>query len=106
MQDLQPMHDAVSKSTMPSGRRKSADVGQISTQGASSQWLQRSTEKCREVWGNVPVSMYLTQVRSTPSGTLCSALHATVHAWHPMHVSWSIRKPSRVICVATPRGAG
>ena len=45
MHDLQPMHRSPSKSTMPSGRRYSATVGQMVTQGALSQWLQRSTEK-------------------------------------------------------------
>ena len=48
--------------------------------GASSQWLQRITEKCRLTWGKLPVSMYLTHVRFTPRGTSCSLLHATVHA--------------------------
>ena len=64
--------------------------------GASSQWLHRITEKCRLTSGNVPVSMYFTQVRLTPKGTSCSALHATVQAWHPMQLSLSRRNPSRV----------
>ena len=45
MQALHPMQCRLSKSTMPSARVKSAPVGQIVTQGASSQWLQRSTVK-------------------------------------------------------------
>ena len=45
MQALQPMQRSESKSTMPSSRLNSACVGQIETHGASSQWLQRSTEK-------------------------------------------------------------
>ncbi len=43
--------------------------------------------------GNVPFSMYFTQVRLTPSGTWFSSLQATVHAWQPMHFRWSITKP-------------
>jgi hypothetical protein len=80
MQLLQPMQLAVSKSTIPSVLRKSAPVGQIETQGASEQWLQRITEKNRLVSGQVPFSMYLTQVRFTPNGTSCSVLQATVQA--------------------------
>ena len=56
------------------------------THGASSQWLHRSTEKYRRVFGNVPRSTYLTQVRNTPRGTWFSSLHATVQAWQPMHL--------------------
>src|SRR3954451_23276763 len=91
------MQLAVSKSTIPLSRWKSALVGQIVTHGALSQWLQRITAKCRLTSGNEPDSMYFTHVRLTPSGTSCSALHATVHAWQPMHVSWSIRNPYRVM---------
>ena len=80
MQDLQPMQRSVSKSTMPSSRLYSAVVGQISTQGASVQWLHRITEKNRLVSGQAPFSTYLTQVRLTPSGTSCSVLQATVQA--------------------------
>lgn len=65
---------------MPSSRLKSAPVGQMATHGASVQWLQRRTEKNLLVTGQVPFSMYLTQVRLTPSGTSCSVLHATVQA--------------------------
>ena len=78
---------------MPSFRVYSAVTGQISTQGASSQWLHRMTEKCLDVFGYVPFSMYFTQVRLTPRGTSCSALHATVQAWHPMHFLLSMMKP-------------
>ena len=74
-------------------------MGQIDTQGASVQWLQRMTENDRLVSGQVPVSMYLTQVRSTPRGTSCSVLHATVQAWQPMHAVWSMTKP---YCNASP----
>ena len=77
---------------MPSCRWKSAVVGQISTQGASSQWLQRVTWKVRRVSGNTPFSMYFTQVRATPRGTSCSALQATEQAWQPMQRRLSIRK--------------
>lgn len=93
MHDLHPMHRSVSKSTMPSSLVRSAWVGQMETQGASVQWLHRSTEKNRLVSGQAPFPMYFTQVRSTPRGTWCSVLHATVQAWHPMHTSWSITKP-------------
>src|SRR4051794_3114458 len=96
MQDLQPMHRLGSKSTMPSGRLKSALVGQIVTHGASAQWLQRSTVKKRRVLGKLPFSVYFTQVRKTPSGTSFSDLHATVQAWQPMHLRWSMTKPKRV----------
>src|SRR5579863_255599 len=75
-------------------------VGQISVHGESSQWLHRITPKWREVWGNSPFSMCLTQVRKTPTGTWCSSLHATVQAWHPIHRSWSITNPYR-ICSAS-----
>jgi hypothetical protein len=92
MQALQPMQRRGSKSTIPSRRLKSAVVGQISTQGASSQWLQRVTWKVRRVSGKTPFSTYLTQVRATPSGTSCSALQATEHAWQPMQRRLSIRK--------------
>src|SRR5438067_825519 len=37
--------------------------------------------------------MYLTQVRKAPSGTSFSILQATVQAWQPMHLRWSITKP-------------
>src|SRR5262245_50923628 len=93
MHDLQPMQDSPSKSTMPSSRLNSALVGQILTHGASVQWLQRITAKSRGESGNVPESTYFTQVRNWPSGISCSVLHATVHAWHPMHVRWSMAKP-------------
>jgi hypothetical protein len=69
MQDLQPMQMLVSKSTMPSDRLCSADVGQIATHGASVQWLQRMTENERMVSGHVPCSTYFTHVRLTPRGT-------------------------------------
>lgn len=80
MHDLQPMQRSLSKSTMPSSRLNNAVVGQIVTQGASVQWLQRITPIDRSVSGNVPESTYLTQVRNCPSGTSCSVLHATVQA--------------------------
>ena len=51
MQPLHPMQRRGSKSTMPSLRVYSAVTGQISTQGASSQWLHRMTEKCLAVFG-------------------------------------------------------
>ena len=68
-------------------------VGQISTQGASSQWLQRVTWNVRRVSGKTPFSTYLTQVRATPSGTSCSVLQATEQAWQPMQRRLSMRKP-------------
>jgi hypothetical protein len=63
------------------------------TQGASVQWLQRITPKDRVVSGNDPLSTYLTQVRNCPTGTSCSVLQATVQAWQPIQVRWSIAKP-------------
>ena len=104
MQLLQPMQRSASKSTMPSSRRKRALVGQMVMQGASSQWLHRSTRKCRRLSGKVPLSTYLTQVRNSPSGTPFSALHATVQAWQPIHVRWSMTKPRRVISHSFPPG--
>ena len=80
MHDLQPMQLSSWKSTTPLSARNNADVGQMVIHGASSHWLQRITLNLRETSGNVPVSMYLTQVRFTPSGTSCSLLHATVQA--------------------------
>ena len=72
-------------------------MGQIVVHGANSQWLQRITVNSRRVLGNSPFSMYFTQVRSTPIGTSCSLLHATVQAWQPMHLRLSIKKPKDVI---------
>ena len=80
MQALQPMQSASSKSTTPLSSLNRAPVGQMVMHGASSQWLQRITEKWRSVSGKVPVSTYLIQVRFTPSGTSNSALQATVQA--------------------------
>src|SRR6266545_7348223 len=93
MHDLQAMQCWLSKSTMPSGRVNSARVGQIVTHGASSQWLQRKTVKYRRTSGNLPFSTFLTQVRKFPKGTSCSALQATVQAWHPIQRRLSITKP-------------
>jgi hypothetical protein len=96
MHDLHPMHRSSSKSTTPLSARNSALVGQIVMHGASSHWLHRITENERPVFGNAPVSMYFTHVRFTPSGTSCSLLQATVHAWQPMQLSLSSANPSRV----------
>ena len=87
---MQPMQRDVSKSTIPSGRRNIAVVGQTSTHGGSAQWLQRRTANWRRVCGKVPVSTYLTHVRLTPSGTSFSCLQAVVQAWQPMHEVWSM----------------
>ena len=51
------------------------------------------TVNVRRVSGNSPLSMYFTQVWATPSGTLCSTMHATEQAWQPMQRVLSIRKP-------------
>ncbi len=72
-------------------------TGQISTHGASLQWLQRCTLKLRRVLGNSPFSMYFTQVRFTPIGTLCSLLQATVQAWHPIQARLSIANPNLIM---------
>lgn len=69
MHDLHPMQRDVSKSTIPSVRLNSAEVGQIVTQGASEQWLHRITENVRFVFGHVPFSTYFTHVRFTLRGT-------------------------------------
>ena len=47
------MHRSVSKSTIPSSRMNREVVGQISTHGASSQWLHRSTPKWRRGVGEL-----------------------------------------------------
>ena len=80
MHALHPMHASWSKSTSPSGRWYIAVTGQTSTHGGSSQWLHRSTAKCRFTSGNVPTSTFFTQVRNAPTGTSFSDLHAVVHA--------------------------
>src|SRR5581483_3802415 len=103
MHALQPMQRSESKSTMPSGRLWSATVGQISTHGASSQCWHRSIVKYRRVLGKVPFSTYLTQVRNTPSGTSFSDLQATVQAWQPMHLRWSMTNPYLVNSNPFPR---
>jgi len=102
MHDLQPMQISLSKSTMPSSRLNSELVGQISTHGASVQWLQRITPKSRVESGKVPESTYLTQVRNWPTGIWCSVLHATVQAWQPMQVRWSMANP---VTVSSPRAS-
>src|SRR5207248_7704290 len=94
MQALQPMQRSELKSTTPSGRLCSAVTGQMVTHGAHSQWLQRITVNNRRLLGKVPFSTYFTQVRSTPTGTWCSLLHATVQAWQPMHLRLSITNPN------------
>src|SRR6266508_1556118 len=101
MHALQPMHACLSKSTMPSGRRYMAAVGQAATQGASSHWLHRVTWKARRVWGNVPTSTYFTYVRLTPRGTSFSDLQAVVQAWQPMQAVWSMTLAHREAAVAT-----
>src|SRR6187399_941044 len=106
MHDLQPMQISLSKSTMPSSRLNSELVGQISTHGASVQWLQRMTPKARVESGNVPESTYLTQVRNWPTGTWCSVLQATVQAWQPMQVRWSMAKPYLTTAPPWPHPAG
>src|SRR5581483_12362077 len=90
MHALQPTQISLSKSTIPSGRRYIACVGQAATQGASAHWLHLVTWNARRTWGNVPTSADFTYVRVTPSGTSFSLLHAVVQAWQPMHRSWSI----------------
>ncbi len=84
MHALQPMQTLLSKSTIPSGRRNIAPVGQAATHGASSHWLQRVTWKERRTCGKTPTSTAFTYVRVTPSGTRFSDLQAVVHAWQPM----------------------
>src|ERR671923_3059404 len=86
---LQPMQIDLSKSTMPSGRRNIAPVGQAVTHGASSHMLQRVTWNARRACGKLPTSTYFTYVRVTDSGTSFSDLHAVVHAWQPMQRVWS-----------------
>ena len=81
---------------MPSSRLCSAIVGQIVTQGASSQWLQRRIAAWRSVSGNCPVSIHFTQVRKDPSATSFSALQPTVQAWQPMQDSCSRTNPQRI----------
>jgi len=57
------------------------DDGVVGTREAAAiLGVHRSTLNDRRVSGNVPCSMYLTQVRLTPIGTECSLLQATVQA--------------------------
>lgn len=70
----------------------------MSTQGASVQWLHRITENKRRELGNSPFSTCLTQVRLTPTGTLCSDLQAVVQAWHPIHLRLSMTNPYFIFC--------
>src|SRR5579875_612263 len=98
MHALQPIQTDLSKSTIPSSRRNIAPVGHAATQGASAHWLQRVTWKARRAWGNRPTSTDLTNVLVTPSGTSFSLLQAVVHAWHPMHRSWSRTFTHRAGC--------
>ena len=77
------------KSTLM-GEKQKADVNAIAQKafggaGKDNDKIQfiaegGKTAKLRWLSGKVPCSTYLTQVRLTPSGTECSALHATVHA--------------------------
>ena len=60
MQALQPIHDRLSKSTIPSGRMNIAVVGQAVTHGESAHWLQRVTWKERRAWGKKPTSTAFT----------------------------------------------
>src|SRR5262245_13037208 len=95
MHALQPMQIDLSKSTMPSGRRNIALVGQACVHGASSHWLQRVTWNARRACGNSPTSTYFTYVRVTEIGTRFSDLHAVVQAWHPVQREWSMTFPQR-----------
>src|SRR2546425_4762403 len=90
MHALQPMHSDSSKSTRPSSRWYIAVTGQISTHGASSQWLQRSTAKWRRTAGNSPTSTFFTQVRNTPRATSFSDLQAGGQAGEPIHFVLSV----------------
>ena len=47
------------------------------------------------IFGNLPTSTYLTEVRKLPTGTLFSCLQAVVQAWQPMQVSWLMTNPYR-----------
>ncbi len=69
MQDLQPMQASWFRSMIPSGRRNSAPVGQMVSQGASAHWLHSTGKKERPTLGNTPFSTDLTQQRLTPTAT-------------------------------------
>jgi hypothetical protein len=72
-----------------------AEVGQASTHGGCSHWLQRVTWNARRAAGNWPTSTYLTYVRLTPTGTAFSDLQAVLQAWQPMQRVWSMTFPQR-----------
>jgi hypothetical protein len=93
MHAAHPMHRSRSMSTMPLSSTCSALTGQLRTQGAFSQWLQRMGVNARFTSGNTPWSTYLTRSRQLLTGTLFSDLHATSQALQPMHASRSTRKP-------------
>ena len=60
MHALQPMQTDLSKSTIPSGRRYIACVGQAVVHGASAHWLHLVTWKARRTCGKTPTSTDLT----------------------------------------------
>ena len=79
------------KPRRPSGRRMEAR-GVFDGPGPGPS-VSDTGKKNRRVSGNVPRSTVLTQHRLTPTGIWCSALHAIVQAWHPMHLRRSIANP-------------
>ena len=83
--------------TMPLSSWYVALVGQLRRQMGFSHWLHMEGTKETLTKGYFPFSICLTQVRNTPSGTSISALHATEHAWHPVH-----RRRSTTIPYLTP----
>ena len=105
--------------------RNSALVGQMVMQGASSQWLQRITEKFRLTLGNVPVSMYfhpgavhaeghvvlaLARDRAGVTADAAVAIEQEPEPCHETLLSLSNKNPSRAIrrCCRfqRPRGTG
>src|ERR1044071_3622977 len=90
------LHSDLSMTTACPSGLEIAPVGHAFRQGASSQWLHSTGTKWRRACGYLPSSTYFTVSRKTPSGTSYSALHATEHAWQPMHVRRSMSIPRRM----------
>src|SRR5665647_3484838 len=102
MQYRQPMHLFESIATMPSSRLYDASVGQASTQGASTHWLQRTGYVETSTWPPSSVSRAISLGQLTRSGRKCSILHAATHAWHLVHFARLITIPHLILCVSPP----
>src|SRR3990170_2231953 len=113
MQYRQPMHLSYRTRTRPSVSLYVASTGHTGTHGGSSQCMQGRGNMWSRTFGYVPLSSEknwfqkiarsLRTSTSPPIGTLFSIRHATMHAWHAVHLSRSITMPQRAMSRA-PRG--